>query len=350
MILPDAVLPDYIANCANQALDNLRQQCGKNIYPDMDGSQLLTLRSKWMQFKPATQISANQSCHLLTTQNQQWIALNLSRASDWELLPALFKQSNSIDTWEQVTEQVKNSLAIELVEQGRTLGLAIALAQKNHLTETKNWFDIVCSGRNRIRNKQAQILDLSSLWAGPLCSHLLQQCGAQVTKVESKQRPDGARLNTLTGAKDFHDWLNRDKEQVTLDFANQQDIEQLKNMIAKSDIVIEGSRPRALRQLGIDAETIIKQQAGLIWISITGYGRHEPNANWVAYGDDAAVSAGLFDIVKNKPVFIGDAIADPLTGLHAALVAQQYYQRGQSVLIDINLHNVAKYCAGITTV
>lgn len=346
MILPDSTLPDYIAACANQTLNDLRVLCEKNICPDLTGADLLIMRTQLMQMKSAKQISANGFCHLLETRDKQWIALNLARSCDWELLPALFECASTTNTWEEVATQVKNLYATHLLEQGRTLGLPIALAEKCFKTPNKNWFEIIYRGKNNKTNKtQPLVLDLSSLWAGPLCSQLLQQSGARIIKVESKQRPDGARLNTSKGGEEFFAWLNHNKELVELDFSNTGDIEQLKQLIKQADIVIEGSRPRALQQLGIDAGTIVKQQAGLIWISITGYGRHEPQANWVAFGDDAAISAGLFAIVDAQPVFVGDAIADPLTGLHAALAALMFWQKGETVLLDINLHNVARYCA-----
>ncbi len=221
----------------------------------------------------------------------------------------------------------------------------MATMQSESSAKNKNWFEVVCRGKEKqSHNKLPLVVDLSSLWAGPLCSHLLQLTGARVIKIESTQRPDGAGLNTQQGAREFYERLNENKEIITLDFKNQSDLLKLKHYIQQADILIEGSRPRALQQLGIDAEDYIKKQPGLVWVSITGYGRREPQANWVAFGDDAAISAGLFQVVDNKPVFIGDAIADPLTGLHAALAALQFYQEKQSVLLDINLHAVANYC------
>jgi hypothetical protein len=340
------ILPDSVSDCANQALKQLRRRCDINICPDMTGTDLLLMRARLMQLTPSTQVSANGSCHLLSTEDQQWIALNLARDCDWQLLPALFGSTSAINTWENVAVQVKNMPARYLLAQGRLLGLAIALADKNFSTPPANCFGIFCSGENGTKkNRQPLVLDLSSLWAGPLCSQLLQQSGARVIRVESKQRPDGARLNTNKGAREFYHWLNQDKELISLDFSNTEDIGQLIQLIADADIVIEASRPRALQQLGINAETMVRQQPGLVWISITGYGRHEPQANWVALGDDAAIGAGLFDLVGNSPVFIGDAIADPLTGLQAALAAYTFWQNGTAVLLDISLHSAARQAA-----
>jgi hypothetical protein len=350
MILPDSTLSDDIAVCANQTLDELRLLSRKNICADMTGDDLLTMRARLMHSRPGAQISANGCCHLLQTVDAQWVALNLARDCDWSLLPALFKDPSPVNTWQQVQAQIKKMPADELLVQGRTLGLPLALADKNTNPPLENWFSISCSGEHsnqrQILGKQTLVLDLSSLWAGPLCSQLLLQSGAHVIKVESKHRPDGARLNTSEGGKEFFAWLNQGKELVELDFSNTGDIEQLIQLIGQADIVIEGSRPRALQQLGIDAEAIVKQQPGLIWVSITGYGRREPQASWVAFGDDAAISAGLFDIIDAQPVFIGDAIADPLTGLHAALAAHMFWQKGDAVLLDVNLHAVSRRLAG----
>lgn len=337
-----------INQCANKALQDFRKLSGKNILKDFDGAALLNERALLMHLEKPTQVSANGSCYLLKTNDAQWIALNLSRDSDWELLPALFQRPEKISDIEQVRTQVNNSDAAALLTQGRMLGLAITIAAKKNerSEENKKWFDVICRGEKKLsRSESPLVVDLSSLWAGPLCSHLLQESGARVIKIESTQRPDGAGLNTQPGGRTFYERLNQHKEIITLDFRNPSDLQKLKQYIQQADIVIEGSRPRALLQLGIDAEAIVKQQARLIWISITGYGRREPQGNWIAFGDDAAISAGLFDTIDEKPVFIGDAIADPLTGLHAALAALQFHQQGQSVLLDINLHDVAEYCA-----
>lgn len=337
------ILPESVADYANQALDALRHQCNKPVYPGHQGADLLSMRAQLMQLKPATQVSANGSCHLLSTRDQQWLALNLARRSDWELLPALFGSAEPINTLEQVAALVKNSLAADVLAQGRSLGLPLALAKKTTPLENKNCVSIICRGvyTERSKSKHPTVLDLSSLWAGPLCSQLLQQAGARVTKVESKHRPDGAGLNRNTGGQEFFAELNKNKVNVMLDFSQATAIQQLKQLITEADIVIEGSRPRALQQLGIDAEAMVQQQPGLVWVSITGYGRQQPQANWVAFGDDAAISAGLYDLVDKLPVFIGDAIADPLTGLQAALAAYTSWQRGEAVLLDINLHQVA---------
>ncbi|HLG88093.1 MAG TPA: CoA transferase [Alphaproteobacteria bacterium] len=185
----------------------------------------------------------------------------------------------------------------------------------------------------------------SSLWAGPLCGHLLRLLGARVVKVESMSRPDGARF----GPARFFDLLNGGKQSVALDLSNGRGRAQLRSLLAHADIVIEASRPRALRQLGVQAEELVSEHA-LTWISITGYGREGEEANRIAFGDDAGASAGVSEFLidgDGEPLFCGDAIADPLTGLHAAFAAWAHWQDGSGGLISLSLRDVTASCMAL---
>ena len=187
------------------------------------------------------------------------------------------------------------------------------------------------------------VLDLSALWAGPLAAQLLLSHGARVIKVESESRPDGARL----GDAGFFRLLNGGKRSCAVDLGTEHGVATLTDLIKQADIVIESSRPRALRQLGIVAEDLVRDTKGLSWISITGYGRAMPEGEWVAFGDDAAVSAGLYTESAEGSRFCGDAIADPLTGLHAAVAALASWRAGGGVLVDLSLAGVAGYAASL---
>ncbi len=90
--------------------------------------------------------------------------------------------------------------------------------------------------------------------------------------------------------------------------------------ISRPDIVIESSRPRAFAQLAIDARAVTA--AGATWLSVTGHGRTGDAGTRIGLGDDAAIAGGLGAAMRaawGKPLFAGDAIADPLTGVTAAL-------------------------------
>jgi crotonobetainyl-CoA:carnitine CoA-transferase CaiB-like acyl-CoA transferase len=197
------------------------------------------------------------------------------------------------------------------------------------------------------------VVDLSSMWAGPLCARLLGLAGADVIKVETPGRPDGARA----GERRFFDWLHGGHRSVVLDFRSEPGRRALGGLIAAADVVIEASRPRALAQLGLAPEMITHRE-GQVWLSITGYGRGDPAASeLVAFGDDAAVAGGLVGWPeaglgddgdwnrggwnRGEPVFCADAIADPLTGLCGALAVARSLANGGGQLIDLSMRDVA---------
>lgn len=189
--------------------------------------------------------------------------------------------------------------------------------------------------------RRPRVVDLSSLWAGPLCGHLLHRLGADVVKVESLQRPDGARR----GSPEFFDLLNAGKRSVALELASDSGRAQLRALLGTADIVIEASRPRALRQMGIAAEALLRESPQLTWLSLTGYGREPEWENAIAYGDDAGVAGGLSALlqqVHGERLFCGDAIADPLTGLHAALAGWASWLRGGGRMLSLSLCGVVQ--------
>jgi hypothetical protein len=105
--------------------------------------------------------------------------------------------------------------------------------------------------------------------------------------------------------------------------------------------------------MGIIAEELIAERKGLTWVSITGYGRTPEHAMRVAYGDDAGVAAGLSALLRQQygiPVFCGDAVADPLTGAHAALAALAGWSAGGGYLLDVALQPVVNHCIRTATV
>ena len=182
------------------------------------------------------------------------------------------------------------------------------------------------------RDTAPLVVDLSALWAGPLCSRLLSDAGARVVKVEIKGRPDGARR----GNAEFYEFLHAGHESVVIDSGDRDTLTQL---IAEADIVIEASRPRALLSWGIDAYDVCRQSP-TTWVSITAYGRRFPDR--VGFGDDVAMAAGLAarEAGDDRPLPCGDAIADPLTGMHAAVHALASYRAGGSRLLDIAMAEV----------
>ena len=184
------------------------------------------------------------------------------------------------------------------------------------------------------RDRPPLVADLSSLWAGPLCATLLGRAGGRVVKVEAKSRLDGARHGNAA----FYDFLHAGQESLVLDVADADDRQQLVRLLDESDIVVESSRPRALLSWGIDAQEICAGSP-TTWVSITAYGRRFPDR--VGFGDDVAMAAGLVARDGDDwPLPCGDAIADPLAGMHAAVHALASHRAGGGRLLDVAMAEV----------
>jgi crotonobetainyl-CoA:carnitine CoA-transferase CaiB-like acyl-CoA transferase len=158
--------------------------------------------------------------------------------------------------------------------------------------------------------------------------------GAAVTRIESLGRPDPSRGWT----PDFFRRLNGEKAELALDLRTPAARARLRAEVLEADVVITAARPRGLAGLGLDAGEILAARPGLVWVAITGYGFTGPAATRVAFGDDAAAAGGLVGReADGAPRFLGDALADPVTGLFAALGALEALAAGGGVLVDAAL-------------
>jgi len=330
--------PAPLAACAQGAWLALASLV-PSLDPHFEASRLLGERAAIAGLSRGGRVSAGGACRLLDTADGG-LALNLAREDDIELLPA-WLESEGV-TVEELASVMKCYPTRYLVERARLLGLAAAplVAPRRG----RYWYRAQGFGRKAEGDRgRPLVVDLSTLWAGPLCAQLLAQCGARVIKVESIQRPDGAR----GGPPAFYDLMNNGKESVALDIKQADGLAHLRALLERADIVIESARPRALEQMGIYAADFVRAGTGKVWLSITGYGRRAPLREWIAYGDDAGVAAGLSWLMggdRGDPVFGGDAIADPLTGLHGALLALAAWRNGGGQLLDVALRRVMAYC------
>jgi hypothetical protein len=341
---PPRLAPGPLASWLRVELDALRALSPVPLPADLDGPALLGERAALQGLGRRGTVAPGGSCRLLPA-SDGWIAVALARPDDIALVPAWLELpvDAGSEIWASVAAGVRERPADEVVARARLVGLAAARALPC-ADAPPGPHRVAARGprRRRAAGTAPLVLDLSALWAGPLCADLLGQGGARVVKVESASRPDGARAGNAA----FFDLLNADKASVQLDLRAQRGRDRLRRLIARADVVVESARPRALRQLGIDAESLVAEHPGLVWVAITGYGRREPGAGWVAYGDDAAVAAGLAAGTgepEGTPLFCGDAIADPLTGVHAARAARAALEQGEAVLLDVALRDVAAH-------
>jgi hypothetical protein len=293
--------------------------------------ELVLGRAALRSFTRAGRRSANGSCRLVPAADG-WVALNLPRQSDHEMLGALLETS-APEVGDAEVDRFASALsAVDFVDRARLLGLAAAKLEAPQTGEPVRSTLISSRRAKPPSHRRLRVVDLSSMWAGPLCAAMLAHAGAEVLKVESIERPDGAREDPA-----FYAWLHGHEEtSVRLDFSSAQDRARLRGLLEAADVVIESSRPRALSQLGLSPESLTLAP-GTVWVGITAHGREE-GALAVGFGDDAAVAGGLVGMDRSgRPVFCADAIADPITGLLAARCALEALAAGGGVLLDVSM-------------
>jgi hypothetical protein len=301
---------------------------------EIDAATILAGRAAILGLTRRGRVSAGGATRLLATADG-WCAVALPRADDVATLPALL-EADAVpdDPWLALSDWAATRSTEAVVARGQLLDIAVA-GRGEVCAESP----AVRRGRSGVGPRRVDgllVADLSSLWAGPLCAQLLARAGAVVVKVESPSRPDGTR----SGEPAFFDWMNFGKLSYAIDFDHDGDA--LRQLLSTADIVIEGSRPAALRRRQLSADDI-PGQAGRIWLRIRGY-RGQPHRS--AFGDDAAVAGGLVGTGTQGPVFCGDAIADPLSGLEAARAVGQSLRRGGGEVIDVSIAQVAaRYAA-----
>jgi len=297
----------------------------------VDAIEILTGRAALLGITPSGRVSAGGATRLLAAADT-WCALTLSRSDDIDAVPALLGADTvAADPWPVVTEWVARRSAAEAVERARLLGLPAAVLGETPPALPRR---VSCGAPSSPRDADGLlVVDLTSMWAGPLCGQLLARRGATVVKVESTSRPDGTRQGDVR----FFDWMNTGKLCYTADFDQPQDLTEL---LSVADVVLEGSRPAALQQRGLGPRQIAGAP-GRVWLRITGYGTAPDCVERVAFGDDAAVAGGLVLDGADGLEFAGDAIADPLTGLAAAVLVLASLRAGGGELIELAMAEVA---------
>lgn len=326
-----------------------------------DPAELITGRAALAGLTRGGRISAGGSSFLLRSADG-WCAVTLSRPDDVAAVPAIVGplgwDGASLDrimtrarARTALTAAALGTPSEDFAAAAQLVGVPAAalpatapppVSSEISLTETAGWppwrAGRIAAPLAGARLSGALIADLSSMWAGPLCARLLGLAGAEVIKVESPVRPDGAR----SGNREFFNWLHAGHRSLSADFSSKAGRTILAALLEAADVVIEASRPRALAGLGL-APDMVPHRPGQVWLSISGYGRTMPDR--VAFGDDAAVAGGLVGwtagVSPPKPVFCADAIADPLTGVCGALAVARSRSAGGGELIDLSMREVA---------
>jgi CoA-transferase family III len=315
-------------------------------------------------------ISCNAACRMIQA-SDGWIAINLAREEDRELVPAWLEADVGVDPWAQIERRAPAMTCATLIERAILLDLPAARVGEV-AAPCADAVNFRMSHRVAPSGAQPRVLDLSALWAGPLCGAILAAAGAQVTRIESLGRPDPTR----TATPEFFRRLNGGKAEMGLDLRRETDRRRLVDLARTADILITGARPAALARLSLTPATLFDANPRMIWVAITGYGWNPsspaggggprsggggfiPDAGGlnplspfgtappegehlapsrVAFGDDASAAGGMVGwTADGGPQFLGDALADPITGLAAAAGALAALEAGGGVMVDAAL-------------
>ena len=307
---------------------------------EVEPLSLLAARVRSVGGEHAGTVSVSGGCRLLATLDG-WLAVNLARGTDRDLIPAWLGSDewnaprDDQELWSALGAELGRRSSRTLLAVGRELGLAVA-----EPAEAGGRSAVVASrsgpGWGPPTVGRPRVVNLGSLWAAPLAGHLLHRAGADVTDVEFASRPDPLRVTAPT----FHRTLHRGHGSVVVDVTTSLGRAHLRRLLTSADIVITASRPRALAQLGC-APADLGAARPRIWCAVTGHGTAASAAGWVAFGDDAAVAGGLMTWSAGRPAFVGDAAADPVTGLVAAAAVARAWLTGGGWDLDVALAHCA---------
>jgi crotonobetainyl-CoA:carnitine CoA-transferase CaiB-like acyl-CoA transferase len=193
-----------------------------------------------------------------------------------------------------------------------------------------------------------RVLDFTTTIAGPHCTRLLADLGAEVIKIEA---PEGDMMRSRpplrNGASTSFGQLNTGKKSVVLDLKQPEAIAAVKRLVATADVVVENFRPGVMARFGLDYETLKAAKPDLVFCAISGYGQTGPSAGLPAYAPVIHASSGYdlaqiaYQLEPRRPDFCGIYIADVLTGTYAfgAIMAALYEREasGAGKLIDVSM-------------
>ncbi|MGH9138268.1 MAG: CoA transferase, partial [Acidimicrobiales bacterium] len=231
---------------------------------DVDAFDVLAERAALGGLRRAGQTSCGGATRLLRC-TDGWLAVSLARPDDVASIPAWLEIDPlraDADTWGLVDNTLARERVAVALERAVLLGLPAARLGERQAIPGGPVTSTRCGDAAPAADAQL-VVDLSALWAGPVCARVLRHNGAQVVKVESRQRPDGARR----GPAAFFDALHTGSRAVAVDLDDHGDRERLRALLAAADVVIEASRPRALAQHGLDADALVRH-GPRVWVSI----------------------------------------------------------------------------------
>ena len=206
-----------------------------------------------------------------------------------------------------------------------------------------------------------KVLDLSRVLAGPWCAQTLADLGADVWKVEEPERGDDTRAwmpPEIDGESTYYMSANRSKRSIAVDLKHPDGQRIVREMAAKADVLVENYKKGTLERFGLGYEELAALNPGLVYCSISGYGRTGPRADEPGYDFAIQAESGLMSITgepEGAPMKHGMAITDLVTGMNAvqavlaALLARSRTGKGQLIdmaLLDCGIALLANMASG----
>jgi formyl-CoA transferase len=194
-----------------------------------------------------------------------------------------------------------------------------------------------------------RIIDMTHNQAGPACAQILAFLGADVIKLEEPKGGDVARRN-MRDRKDsdslFFLLFNANKRSLTLNLKTGRGKELFRELIAKSDVLLENFGPGALDRLGFGYDALAKINPRLIYATIKGFGTYGPYRDYKSYEPIAQAMGGAMSITgfpENPPTFVVPAIGDSGTGMHMAIgilaALQQRHTTGKGQHVEVSMQD-----------
>ena len=201
-----------------------------------------------------------------------------------------------------------------------------------------------------VEPRTLKVIDLTSMWAGPLCTELLARGGASVIKIEPSSRPDGLRYgdgDDGSGNAPMFVELNRSKEFADIDLRYCSEGGEFHQLVRSADLVVTSLSPRANENLGITCEKLTSINPDIAVLSITAFASHSPESDWVAYGTGVHAASGL-GWHLGEPLTPAFSYLDPIAGLEACAVALSQAMRDAPQFCRISLDRSAAAFRGLS--
>jgi len=202
-----------------------------------------------------------------------------------------------------------------------------------------------------------RVLELARFQAGPRGGMLLSDLGAEVIKLEPPGGEETRRMPPLVrGQSVYFAVYNRGKQSMCLDLRNPQGKEIFAALVRKSDIVLENFRPGVMERMGFGYERLHHLNAGIILVSVSGFGQYGPYTDLPAFDSLGQAMSGLMTLTgqaEGKPIGTASSVVDRYTALHAtigALAALRHRERtGEGQVVDVCLLDSALTMVEIPT-